>query len=236
MSTSQKVAVVTGGSQGIGAGVVAGYRELGYNVVATSRSIGPSEDPGLLTVRGDIADPATAEQVVGLAVERFGRVDALVNNAGVSLVKPFVDYTAADFATVIGTNVAGFFQITQRAIAEMLRQGGGHVVNITATFADRPRSSFTNVLASLTKGGIAAATSALALEHASRGVRVNAVAPGFIATAIFPPETHATVAPMVPLGRMGEVNEIVDAVMYLEQASYVTGEVLHVDGGQIAGQ
>ncbi|MES4903464.1 MULTISPECIES: SDR family oxidoreductase [unclassified Streptomyces] len=234
MST-QKVAVITGGSQGIGAGLVDAYRTHGYAVVATSRTIAPSDDAAVLTVPGDISDPATAERVIAAAMERFGRVDTLVNNAGIFVAKPFTEYTQDDYATVIGVNLAGSFRITQLAIERMLAQGGGHVVNITTSLVDNADSRVPSVLASLTKGGLQSATKSLAIEYATRGIRVNAVSPGTIKTPMHPEETHEALAALHPVGRMGEQSDIVDAVIYLENAPFVTGEILHVDGGMSAG-
>jgi NAD(P)-dependent dehydrogenase (short-subunit alcohol dehydrogenase family) len=231
----QKVAVITGASQGIGAGVVDGYRKLGYAVVATSRSIAPVDDADVLTVPGDIADPATAERVIAAAVERFGRVDTLVNNAGVFIAKPFHEYTADDYATLTGVNLDGFFRITQLAIEQMLAQGGGHIVNVTTSLVDNADSRVPSVLASLTKGGLQSATKSLAIEYATRGIRANAVSPGTIKTPMHPDETHEVLAGLHPVGRLGEVSDIVDAILYLEQAPFVTGEILHVDGGMSAG-
>jgi NAD(P)-dependent dehydrogenase (short-subunit alcohol dehydrogenase family) len=230
-----KVAVITGASQGIGAALVEAYRKLGYAVVGTSRTIAASDDPGFVTVRGDIADPATAERVIGTALERFGRVDTLVNNAGLFIAKPFTEYTQEDFDTLAGTNLAGFFQITRPAVEQMLRQGGGHLVQITTTLVEHPVSTVNSALASLTKGGLQAATTSLAVEYASRGIRSNAVSPGIIKTPMHPAEYHEFLAGLHPMGRMGEISEVVDAVVYLESASFVTGEILHVDGGQSAG-
>lgn len=234
MST-QKVAVITGGSQGIGAGLVDAYRNLGYAVVATSRTIAPSDDAAVLTVPGDIADPATAERVIAAAVERFGRVDTLVNNAGIFVAKPFTEYTQDDYATVIGVNLTGFFRITQLAVERMLAQGGGHIVNVTTSLVDNADSRVPSVLASLTKGGLQSATKSLAIEHATRGIRANAVSPGTIKTPMHPEESHEDLAALHPVGRMGEQSDIVDAVIYLENAPFVTGEILHVDGGMSAG-
>ncbi|MFF3464586.1 SDR family NAD(P)-dependent oxidoreductase [Streptomyces sp. NPDC001984] len=237
MSThGPKVAVITGASQGIGAGLVAAYRKLGYAVVATSRTIAESQDPEVLTVQGDIADRATAERVIASAVERFGRVDTLVNNAGVFVAKPFTDYTEDDYRRVLGVNVDGFFRITQLAIERMLEQGGGHVVQITSVLADRADSRVTSVLASLTKGGLQSATKALAIEYATRGIRSNAVSLGTIKTPMHPEESHEALAALHPVNRLGEISDIVDAVIYLENAPFVTGEILHVDGGVSAGQ
>jgi NAD(P)-dependent dehydrogenase (short-subunit alcohol dehydrogenase family) len=235
MSKGQKVAVITGASQGIGAGLVAAYRRLGYAVVATSRTIAPSGDADVLTVQGDIADPATAERVVAAGVERFGRVDTLVNNAGIFVAKPFTDYTPADLAAVVAVNTAGFFHVTQAAARRMLAQGEGHIVNITTSLVDNPDSRAPSVLASLTKGGLQSATRSLAIEYARRGIRVNAVSPGTIRTPMHPDETHEALAALQPVGRLGEVSDIVDAVIYLENAPFVTGEILHVDGGVSAG-
>ena len=236
MSTQhQKVAIVTGASQGIGAGVVEAYRKLGYAVVATSRTISASQDANVLTVQGDIADDATAERVAAAGVERFGRIDTLVNNAGLFLAKPFTAYTDDDFAAMIGLNLTGFFAITRRAVVPMLEQGAGHVLTITTSLVDHALSAVPSVLASLTKGGLDAATRSLAVEYAGTGVRVNAVSPGIIKTPMHPVEAHGAYATLHPMGRMGEVEEIVHAALYLETAAFVTGETLHVDGGQSAG-
>ena len=232
---SQKVAVVTGASQGIGAALVEGYRKLGYAVVATSRTIAPVDDADVLTVQGDIADPATAERVIAAAVERFGRIDTLVNNAGIFVAKPFTEYTGEDYAAVTGINVAGFFHITQLAVPHLLTQGGGHIVNVTTSLVDNADSNVPSVLASLTKGGLQSATKSLAIEYATRGIRVNAVSPGTIKTPMHAEETHEFLAALHPVGRMGEVGDIVDAVLFLETAPFVTGEILHVDGGMSAG-
>ncbi|MGW4391841.1 SDR family NAD(P)-dependent oxidoreductase [Streptomyces sp. NPDC004685] len=231
----KKVAVITGASQGIGAGLVDAYRKLGYAVVATSRGIAASQDPNILTVQGDIADPATAERVIAAGLERFGRIDTLVNNAGIFVAKPFTEYTQQDYDTVIGVNLTGFFRITQLAVEQMLRQGDGHVVQISTSLVDHANSAVPSVLASLTKGGLQSATKALAIEYATRGVRSNAVALGIIKTPMHSEETHDTLAALHPVGRMGEISDIVDAVVYLENAPFVTGEILHVDGGQSAG-
>jgi NAD(P)-dependent dehydrogenase (short-subunit alcohol dehydrogenase family) len=235
----QKVAIITGGSQGIGAGLVQAYRQAHWAVVANSLSIKPSEDPDVLTVAGDVSEQATADQIISQALDRFGRVDTLINNAGVFVSKPFTDYTPADYALVTSVNLAGFFWLTQRVIAQMLGQGSGHIVNISASVADRADSAAPSALAALTKGGLAAVSRSLAVEYASRGIRVNAVAPGIIQTPMHPPEAYtpeALAGQLPPLGRVGQVSDIVDAILYLESAPYVTGEVLHVDGGRTAGQ
>jgi NAD(P)-dependent dehydrogenase (short-subunit alcohol dehydrogenase family) len=234
-TTEQKVAVITGASQGIGAGLVEAYRKLGYAVVATSRGIAPSQDPDVVTVRGDIADPATAERVIAAGLERFGRIDTLVNNAGIFIAKPFTEYTQEDYDAVTGINLSGFFRITQLAVEQMVRQGGGHVVQITTSLVDHANSAVPSLLASLTKGGLQSATKALAIEYATRGVRSNAVSLGIIKTPMHSEEYHDTLAALHPVGRMGDVSDIVDAVAYLENAPFVTGAILHVDGGQNAG-
>ena len=235
MNTEQKVAIITGASQGIGAALVKAYRDRNYRVVATSRSIEPSNDDGVIAVPGDIADRKTAERAIAEGVTRFGRIDTLINNAGIFIAKPFTEYTQEDYETYLGTNIAGFFHMTQLAIAEMEKQGGGHIVQISTSLVDNPIAGLPSVLASLTKGGLNAATQSLAIEYARRGIRVNAVALGTIKTPMHPPETHAQLDAMHPIGHMGEISDIVDAILYLESANFVTGEILHVDGGQSAG-
>jgi NAD(P)-dependent dehydrogenase (short-subunit alcohol dehydrogenase family) len=234
--TDRSVVIITGGSQGIGAGLVTAYRERGWAVVASSRTIKPSGDPDVLTVPGDAAEQATAERIVSRAIGRFGRIDTLINNAGVFIGKPFTEYTAADYAIMTGVNLAGFFWLTQRVITEMLTRGRGHVVNVTTTLADYADSSSPAALTALTKGGLAAVTRSLAVEYASRGIRVNAVSPGIIQTPVHPPESYAGLGSRLPpLGHVGQVSDIVDGILFLESAPFVTGEILHIDGGQIAG-
>ena len=234
--TDRSVVIITGGSQGIGAGLVTAYRERGWAVVASSRAIRPSGDPDVLAVPGDAAEQATAERIVSAAIGRFGHIDTLINNAGVFIAKPFTEYTAADYATMTGVNLAGFFWLTQRAITEMLARGRGHVVNITATLADRASSSSPAALTALTKGGLAAVTRSLAVEYAARGIRVNAVSPGIIQTPVHPAESYAGLGSQLPpLGHVGQVSDIVDGILFLESAPFVTGEILHIDGGEIAG-
>jgi NAD(P)-dependent dehydrogenase (short-subunit alcohol dehydrogenase family) len=233
----RRVAIITGGSQGIGAGLVAGYRGRGWAVVANALTIKQPEDPDVLTVEGDIAKRATADRVIEEALERFGRIDTLVNNAGVFVSKPFTDYTAEDYALVVGVNLTGFFWLTQRVIAEMARRYGGHVVNISATLAEVASSSAPSALAALTKGGLAAATRSLAVEFASRGIRVNAVSPGIIQTPAHPCEScEGPGGQLPPLGRAGQVSDVVGGILFLESSPYITGEILHIDGGQIAGR
>jgi NAD(P)-dependent dehydrogenase (short-subunit alcohol dehydrogenase family) len=235
MGAEQKVVVITGASQGIGSDLVKAYRDRNYRIVANSRSIKPSSDPDILTVAGDVADPATARRIVSEAIERFGRIDSLVNNAGIFVAKPFVDYTEEDYVSVVAINLGSFFHLTKLVAAEMLKQGSGHIVQITTSLVDHPNSSVPSVLASLTKGGLNAATRSLAIEYAKKGIRVNAVSPGIIKTPMHAPETHEFLAALHPVGRMGETRDIVDAVLFLEGAPFVTGEILHVDGGQSAG-
>ncbi|MBT2119162.1 SDR family oxidoreductase [Dyella sp. LX-66] len=235
MNSQQKVAIVTGASQGIGASLVKAFRDRNYRVIANSRSIQPSSDPDVIAVAGDIAERAVAERIVAEALARFGRIDTLVNNAGIFTAKPFTAFTAEDYAANIAVNLTGFFHITQLAIAEMERQGSGHVVSVTTSLTDHAIDGVPAALAALTKGGLNAATKSLAIEYAKRGVRVNAVSPGVIKTPMHAPETHGFLAALHPVGRMGEVADIVDAVLYLDSAGFVTGEILHVDGGQSAG-
>jgi NAD(P)-dependent dehydrogenase (short-subunit alcohol dehydrogenase family) len=235
MSTQQKVAVITGASQGIGASLVKAYRDAGFRVVANSRSIRPSTDPDILAIPGDIGDAEVAERVIREGAVRFGRIDTLINNAGMFTAKPFTEFTAEDWAANIRTNLSGFFFVTQQAIRKMEAQGSGHVVQITTSIVDQPINGVPAVLASITKGGLKAATKALAIEYASRGIRVNAVAPGIIKTPMHAPQTHEALGGLHPVGRMGEIRDIVDAILYLENASFVTGMTAYVDGGQAAG-
>jgi NAD(P)-dependent dehydrogenase (short-subunit alcohol dehydrogenase family) len=230
-----RVAVITGASQGIGAGLVDGYRDHGWSVVANARHMEASQDPEVIVVDGDISEPATADRIIDRGLERFGHIDTLINNAGVFFSKPFTDYTAEDYDTYVGVNLTGFFCLTQRAIKEMLKAGTGHVVNISASIVDHAHSSEPSALASLTKGGIDAATRSLAVEYATRGIRVNAVAPGVIKTPMHKQQDYAAGAQFCPMDRVGNVSDIVDGILFLEAAPFVTGETLHIDGGQIAG-
>jgi len=235
MNQQDKVAIITGASQGIGAELVKAYRNAGFSVVASSRSIKPSSDPAIVTVAGDIGDPLTAERIINEAITRFGRIDSLVNNAGIFTAKPFTEFTLEDWQLNINTNLAGFFHVSQGAIAQMEKQGHGHVVQITTSLVDQPINGLPSVLASLTKGGLNAATRSLAIEYAARGIRVNAVSPGVIKTPMHPATTHAALSALHPVGRMGEMKDITDAVLFLEHSPFITGEILHVDGGQSAG-
>jgi NAD(P)-dependent dehydrogenase (short-subunit alcohol dehydrogenase family) len=233
--TPQPVAIITGAERGIGAGLVAAFHRGGYAVVATSRSIPAPDESDVLTVRGDITDADTARRVVEQALERFGRIDSLVNNAGVYIGKPFTDYTTDDFRAITSVNLAGFFHITQQAIGPMVAQGAGHIVNISTSLVDNADSATPSALASLTKGGLVAATRSLAIEYAARGVRVNAVSLGVIRTSMHDPASYEGMGALHPLGRVGEISDVVDGILYLERASFVTGEILHIDGGQSAG-
>ncbi|NBD23725.1 SDR family NAD(P)-dependent oxidoreductase [Paenibacillus glycinis] len=246
MKMQGKVAVVTGASSGMGKAIAIAFVKQGANVVINgrreqalaeaAREIDPTGEH-VAAVAGDISNPQTGERLIEEALSRFGRIDTLVNNAGIFVSKPFTEYTTADFASVVSTNMAGFFYVTQYAAAEMLKAGKGHIVTITASgTAEQPIASLPAVMAALTKGGLSTATKSLAIEYAKSGVRVNAIAPGVIRTPMHPAETHDYLDKLHPMGRMGEVEDIVDAVLYLESAQFVTGEVVHVDGGQNAGQ
>jgi NAD(P)-dependent dehydrogenase (short-subunit alcohol dehydrogenase family) len=233
MKSDGKVAIITGASHGIGAGLVAAYRDAGFKVVASALSIDHSTDPNVLNVAGDISDPKTADLIMSEGINRFGRLDTLVNNAGAYISKPFTQYTRADCDLMLSTNLAGFFHITQRALRVMEAQGWGHIVIVTATVAEQPVKGVPAALASLTKGGLNSVTKALAIEYASCGIRVNAVSPSIIRT--HPETSYAGLEAQIPLGRIGEIEDVTAAVMYLESAPYVTGEISHVDGGQSAG-
>jgi NAD(P)-dependent dehydrogenase (short-subunit alcohol dehydrogenase family) len=246
-----KVAVITGASEDIGAGLVAAYRGRGWAVVATDRTIKPSEDPDVVSLAGDIADRATADWIIGATLDRFGRLDTVVNNAGVYIGKRFTDYTAADYTTAVEVNLTGFFWVTQRAIGEMATRYGGHVVNVSATSTEFADCGAPAALAALTNGGLAAATRSLALEYASLGIRVNAVFPGVIETPMrlaggydVPGGRgghgghggHGGPGGQVPpLGRGGQVSDVVDGILFLESSPYITGEIVHIDGGQTVG-
>ena len=237
MSTQDsKVAIITGGSQGIGAGLVVEYRRRGWAVVATSRKIEPDGDPGVVTIDGDIADAATSDRVIGGALEHFGRIDTLVNNAGLYISKPFTEYTADDYAAIIGVNLTGFFAITQRAILEMLKQGAGHIVNISATIADYANSSAPSSPHFPDKG-----RPRLGDQGTGRRVRAAWI-PGQRRLARDHPDPGASArelrrpgVPLPPIGHVGQVSDIVDGILFLESSPFITGEVLHIDGGQIAG-
>jgi NAD(P)-dependent dehydrogenase (short-subunit alcohol dehydrogenase family) len=232
---SMPVAIITGASHGIGAGLVAGYRHAGYAVIGVARSFPPSGDDEFVAVAGDVADAETARRAVGEARDRFGRIDTLINNAGVYIEKPFTDCTIEEFIAITAVNLTGFFHMTQVAVRAMVEQGTGHVVNISTSLVDHADSKRPAALSALTKGGLVAATRSLAIEYASHGVRVNAVSLGIIRTSLQDDASYAGLGALHPLGRVGEVSDVVDAILYLERAKFVTGETLHVDGGQAVG-
>lgn len=237
---THKTAIVTGASSGIGLGLTMALVEQGYQVVANSRRITeagtvvPSSQVAL--VDGDIGEAETARRLVDTAVSRFGGIDLLVNNAGIFIPKPFTEYTPDDFSRLVSTNLAGFLYVTQEAVRHMKRRGAGHVVTITTTLADQPIAGVPASVPVLTKGGLNAATAALAIEFANDGVRFNAIGAGIIDTPMHKPDTHGFLKTLHPIQRIGRVSEIVDAVLYLTEATFVTGEVLHVDGGAHAGK
>ncbi|WP_416304954.1 SDR family NAD(P)-dependent oxidoreductase [Neptunicella sp. SCSIO 80796] len=240
---NRKTVIITGASSGIGLALVKAYLLQGFNVVGNARSAeglqaaatSLGNPANLLLVAGDIADPDTAERVISESMQHFGQIDTLINNAGIFTSKAFTQFSVEDWQNNINTNLAGFFHISQRAIDKMEQRGSGHLIQITTSIADQPINGVPSVLASLTKGGLNAATKSLAIEYASRNIRVNAVAPGIIKTPMHPEETHSTLAALHPVGRMGEIQDIVDAVLFLDKATFVTGEILYVDGGQAAG-
>jgi NAD(P)-dependent dehydrogenase (short-subunit alcohol dehydrogenase family) len=241
MAAKSKTAIVTGASQGIGAGIVSAFLERGYKVVASSRSITKSgtfsSADNLALVDGDIGDPATAAKIVETAVGRFGTIDALVNNAGIFFSKPFLDYTIADFRSLVSTNLEGFLYVTQLAIKQMLRQkSGGSVISITTTMVEHPIAGIPAAVPMMTKGGLEAATRNLAMEYAKDGIRVNAVAPGVVDTPMHENDSKDVLKSLSPMGRIVSVKDVADAVVYLTEAATVTGEVLHVDGGSHAGK
>ncbi|MFF4244809.1 SDR family NAD(P)-dependent oxidoreductase [Streptomyces sp. NPDC001822] len=237
MNATRKVAIITGASGGIGAALVKAYRAMGYAVTATGgRSAPTSSDPGVLALAADVAEPGTGARLVEATVDRFGRIDTLVNCAGVFVSKPFTEYTDADYELVTGANVRGFFEVSRSVIAAMLsRDDGGHIVNVSTSLVDNADVEVPSALASLTKGGLNGVTKSLAIEYATRGIRVNTVALGVIRTPMHPTDPDGFQAARHPVRRMGEVDDVVRAVLYLEQAPFVTGEISHVDGGQSAG-
>jgi NAD(P)-dependent dehydrogenase (short-subunit alcohol dehydrogenase family) len=236
MIVEPKTAIVTGGSQGIGRTLVETLLAQGYRVATCARRIEAQDKPNLLAVAGDVARPDFATQLVEATIARFGRVDTLVNNAGAFLPRPFADYSCEEFQTILAVNLGGFFHATQRAVRQMLQQGSGHIVNITSSLlAEQPLAALPAALMALTKGGLNAVTRSLAIEYASRGIRANAIAPGVIRTPMHAPENLAALATLHPLGRIGEAEEIADALLFLERAPFVTGEILHLDGGAHAG-
>src|SRR5436853_2147969 len=236
MSGPRKTAIVTGASQGIGAGIVKGFVECGFNVVANSRKMTQSTEVAasdhVALVDGHIGEPATAARIVETALARFHSIDVLVNNAGIFFTKPFTDYTAEDIRSLVSTNLAGFLYVTQLAVKQMLAQKtGGSIVTITAALARNPIRGVTATVPMITKGGLETATRHLAMEYAKDGIRVNAVAPGVVATPLHRDTPRDVMASLSPMGRPSTVNDIVDAVLYLTDAATVTGQTLYVDGG-----
>src|ERR1700683_688549 len=228
--SSKKTAILTGAAAGIGAGLVEGFLREGYCVVATSRhAIQDLTTSGsLILVDGDIGKPQTAADTVEAAINNFGTIDVLVNNAGIFLTKPFTDFTTEDFDALVSTNLLGFFYITQRTVKEMLKQKSGCVVSITAALADRPISGKNGFVSMITKGGLNSATQNLAIEYAKDGIRFNAVAPGVVNTPMHPDDADDST--LQPAMKKATVKDIVDAVLYLAQAGHVNGEILHIDG------
>jgi NAD(P)-dependent dehydrogenase (short-subunit alcohol dehydrogenase family) len=239
-STQQSVAIVTGASSGIGLGLTQALLEQGWRVVAVSRSISYSDElkpsSDLVLVSGDAGKKETAVKAVDAALKHFGRIDLLVNNAGIYIPKAFTDYSEDDYNLVMNTNVASFFYMTQQVVPQMKRQKSGHVVDISAVVADQPSSAAPEVLAVLSKSPMPAVNKALALEYASSNIRFNTVSPGVINTPMHAEQNHEALAKFHPLGRMGEISDIVDAVLYLQNATFVTGENIRVDGGVHAGR
>jgi NAD(P)-dependent dehydrogenase (short-subunit alcohol dehydrogenase family) len=236
----KQTALITGASSGIGLGLTRGFLDAGFNVVANSRhvtdagTLTPSDN--LLLVDGDVGEPAAARNLVQSAEQRFGRLDVLINNAGIFVPKPFVEYTAEDLGRVVSTNLAGFFYVSQEAVRHMLQNGGGQILSISTTLAQQPVAGVNAALTSLTKGGLDSVTRGLAIEYAAKGIRVNAIAPGIVDTPMHKPEGHEFLKGLHPIARLATVQEIVDAALFLVRASFITGEVLYVDGGAHAGK
>lgn len=237
MANTQKTAIVTGASQGIGAGLVEAFLKQGYNVVATSLNVTQSltPSPNLVLIDGDIGKQETAAKTIEAAIKHFASVDVLVNNAGILRTKPFTDFTTEDLDALVSTNLLGFVYMTQLAVKQMLKQKSGNVVSITAALADQPVAGINASVSMMTKGGLNAATRSLAIEYAKEGIRFNAVAPGIVDTPLHKESPKDSLNARQPMGKIAEVKDVVDAVLYLAEAGQVTGEVLHVDGGTHAG-
>ena len=236
MANTQKTVIVTGASQGIGAAVVKAFLERGYNVVGTSRSATKSAElkasGKLLLVDGDIGRAATAKKVVEAAIEKFGSIDAVVNNAGIFVAKPFVDYSAEDFRSLVSTNLEGYVYITQLAVKQMLAQkSGGSVVGITTSLVKNPIADITASVQMITKGGLESITVSLASEYAKEHIRFNAVAPGIVDTPLHKNNPKDFLKTLSPMGTISTAEDIASAVVYLSESRHITGEVLHVDGG-----
>ena len=237
MANAQKTAIITGASGGVGAGLVEAFLEKGYNVVATSLNVTQSltASPNLVLVDGDIGKQETAANAVEAAIKHFGTIDALVNSAGILRTKPFTDFTTEDFNALVSTNLLGFFYITQLTVKQMLKKKSGNVVSITAALADQPIAGVNASVSMMTKGGLNTVTRSLAIEYAKEGIRFNAVAPGVVDTPLHKDGPQDSLRTRQPTGKLAEVKDIVEAVLYLAEAGQVTGEVLHVDGGAHAG-
>jgi len=240
MANTLKTAIVTGGSRGIGAGLVEAFMKRGYGVVANSRNITRTNlfaaSANLTLVDGDIGDPKTAAKIVDTAVSRFGRIDVLINNAGIFIPKPFTEYPTEDFNALVSTTLAGFLYVSQLAVKQMLTQRSGSIINVSTTLIDQPIAGVGAAVQVMVKGALNAVTRALAVEYAKEGIRVNTVAPGVINTPMHKPETHDFLKSLHPVDRIGEVREVVDAVLFLTDATFTSGEILHVDGGAHAGK
>jgi NAD(P)-dependent dehydrogenase (short-subunit alcohol dehydrogenase family) len=240
MEPNRKTVIVTGASQGIGAGIVQAFLARGYNVVGTARSATKSKELSasdhLALIDGDIGQFETAQKVAQLAIKRFGSIDAVVANAGIFLVKPFTDYTPDDFRALVSTNLAGFIYITQLAVKQMLSQKGGSIVTISAALADNPIAGITASVPMITKGGLNAVMRSLAIEYAKEHIRFNAVAPGAVNTPLHAEDSNDSLKTLSPMGSISTVEDIANAVVYLTEARQITGEVLHVDGGAHIGK
>jgi len=236
--SEKKTAIVTGAQQGIGAGLVEGFLKRDYHVVATSRHVSQAltASPRLVLIDGDIGKQETAARAVEAAIKHFGRIDVLVNNAGIFYVKPFTDFTTEDFNTLVSTNLLGFLYITQLTVRQMLKQKSGSVVSISAALVDQPIAGINASVSMITKGGLNAVTRSLAIEYAKEGIRFNAVAPGVVETPMHKEDPKDFLKTLQPMGKIAEVEDVVDAVLYLAEAGQVNGEVLHVDGGAHAGR
>jgi NAD(P)-dependent dehydrogenase (short-subunit alcohol dehydrogenase family) len=240
MANTAKTAIVTGASRGIGAGLVEAFLKRSYNVVANSRHIikanpfAATENVAL--VDGDIGDQRTAAKIVDTAISKFGRIDVLIDNAGVFIPKPFIEYITEDFDTLVSTTLAGFLYVSQLVVKQMLRQKSGSIINISTTLVDQPIAGVRAAIQIMLKGALNAVTRALAIEYAKEGIRVNTIAPGVINTPMHKPETHDFLKGLHPVGRIGEVKEVVDAALFLTDATFTSGEILHVDGGAHAGK
>ena len=236
--SGKKAAIVTGASQGIGAGLVGAFLKEGYNVVATARNASQTLSPStsLVLVDGDIGKQETAAQAVEAAITHFGTIDVLVNNAGIFRTKPFTDFTTDDFNALVSTNLLGFLYVTQLTVKQMLKQKSGNIVSISAALVDQPVAGINASVSMITKGGLNAVIRSLAIEYAKEGIRFNAVAPGAVDTPLHKDDPKDSLRASQPMGKIVEIKDIVDAVLYLAQAGQVTGEVLHVDGGAHAGR